>query len=77
MFEVFNSVQIKPFCLKIGINNTKNCFQSLCISWVMTRFAAFCKTYHKTIKLTDFSAFKMFKFLGHFSKNKKINLWIT
>ena len=23
MFEVFNSVQIKPFCLKIGINNTK------------------------------------------------------
>ena len=23
MFEVFSSVQIKPFCLKIGINNTK------------------------------------------------------
>ena len=23
MFEVFNSVQIKPFYLKIGINNTK------------------------------------------------------
>ena len=23
MFEVFNSVQIKPFCLKIGINNKK------------------------------------------------------
>ena len=23
MFEVFNSVQIKPFCIKVGINNTK------------------------------------------------------
>ena len=23
MFEVFNSVQIKPYCLKIGMNNTK------------------------------------------------------
>ena len=32
MFEVFNSVQIKPFCSKIGINDTKKYFQSLRIS---------------------------------------------
>ena len=32
MFEVFNSVQIKPFCLKIGINDTTKYFQSLRIS---------------------------------------------
>ena len=51
MFEVFNSVQIKPFSLIIGIMNKKSFFQSLRISCVMPRFAAFCKTYHKTAKL--------------------------
>ena len=69
MFEVFNIVQIKPFWLIIGIINKKSTFQILRISWVIPRFAAFRKT--------DFPAFKMFKFLGHFSKNNKINLWIT
>ena len=55
MFEVFNSVQIKPFCLKVGIINKKILLsESPHFLSDMPRFAAFCKTCHKTAKVDRF-----------------------
>ena len=70
MYEVSNSVQIKPLSLKIGIiNKKKTFFQSLRISWVMPRFAAFCKTYDKTAKVDRFPGLQNVQIPG--------SLWVT
>ena len=70
MFEVSKSVQIKPFSLKIGIiNKKKSFFQSLRISGVMPRFAASCKTYHKTAKVDRFLGLQNVPIPG--------SLWVT
>ena len=75
IFEVFNSVQVKPFCLKIGVINQK--VPSLRVS----AFPEWCHVSQHSVrlitklpKLTDFQAFKMFNSwvtLGHLVKIRR------
>ena len=69
MFEASNSVQIKPFSFKIGINKKILLSESPRFLSDMPRFAAFCKTYHNTGKVDRFPGLQNVQIPG--------SLWVT
>ena len=54
MFEVFNGVQITPFCIKIGIINKKILRSESPHFLGDATFRSILKTYHKTAKVDRF-----------------------
>ena len=64
MFEVFDSVQIKPFRLNIRIINKKILLSESPHFLSDVTFQHSVRLITKPPKLTDFPALKMFKFLG-------------